>query len=213
MIRVFLLDDHSLVRTGFRMILSYETDMEVVGEAASGEEGLPLIRQLRPDVVVCDLHLPGVSGLEVTERVRRWDQGSRVIIVSVQDEGPMPRRLLEVGASGYLGKGGEASELLRAIREVAQGRRYLAPQLAQRLALDAMVGGVSPFDGLSPRELEVAMLLCQGKRLEDIAQRLKISAKTVATHKYRSFNKLGVEDVMALSRLALQYGAIERIDA
>ncbi|MDP1697503.1 MAG: response regulator [Xanthomonadaceae bacterium] len=213
MIRVFLLDDHSLVRTGFRMILSYETDMEVVGEAASGEEGLPLIRQLKPDVVVCDLHLPGVSGLEVTERVRRWDQGSRVIIVSVQDEGPMPRRLLEVGASGYLGKGGEASELLKAIREVAQGRRYLAPQLAQRLALDAMVGGESPFDGLSPRELEVAMLLCQGKRLEDIAQRLKISAKTVATHKYRSFNKLGVEDVMALSRLALQYGAIERIDA
>ncbi len=195
------------------MILSYETDMEVVGEAASGEEGLPLIRQLKPDVVVCDLHLPGVSGLEVTERVRRWDQGSRVIIVSVQDEGPMPRRLLEVGASGYLGKGGEASELLKAIREVAQGRRYLAPQLAQRLALDAMVGGESPFDGLSPRELEVAMLLCQGKRLEDIAQRLKISAKTVATHKYRSFNKLGVEDVMALSRLALQYGAIERIDA
>src|SRR3546814_9702021 len=110
MIRVFLLDDHALVRTGFRMILSHETDIDVVGEAASGEEGLPLIRQLKPDVLVCDLHLPGVSGLEVTERVRRWDQGSRVIIVSVQEEGPMPRRLLEVGASGYLGKGGERSE-------------------------------------------------------------------------------------------------------
>lgn len=213
MIRVFLLDDHALVRTGFRMILTHEADIEVVGEAASGEEGLPLIRQLKPDVVVCDLHLPGVSGLEVTERVRRWDQGTRVVIVSVQDEGPMPRRLLEVGASGYLGKGGEASELLRAVREVAQGRRYLAPQLAQRLALDAMAGEASPFDGLSPRELEVAMLLCQGKRLEDIAQRLKISAKTVATHKYRSFTKLGVEDVVALSRLATQYGAIERADS
>src|SRR3546814_13894525 len=100
----------------------------------------------------------------------------------------MPRRLLEVGASGYLGKGGEASELLKAIREVAQGRRYLAPQLTQRLALDAVAGEGSPFDELSPRELEVAMLLCQGKRLEDIAQRLGISAKTVATHKYRSFN-------------------------
>lgn len=212
MIRVFLLDDHALVRTGFRMILSRETDIDVVGEAASGEEGLPLIRKLKPDVVVCDLHLPGVSGLEVTERVRRWNQGSRVIIVSVQEDGPMPRRLLEVGASGYLGKGGEASELLTAIREVAQGRRYLAPQLAQRMALDAVAGEGSPFDELSPRELEVAMLLCQGKRLEDIAQRLKISAKTVATHKYRSFSKLGVEDVMALSRLAMQYGAIERID-
>ncbi|MDX2300047.1 MAG: response regulator [Xanthomonadaceae bacterium] len=206
MVRVFLLDDHSLVRTGFRLIVSDQPDMEVIGEACTGEDGLLLIRSLRPDVVVCDLHLPGVSGLEVTERIAQWNQSTRVIIVSVQEDGPMPRKLLEAGASGYLGKGCEAHELLRAIREVAAGRRYLAPPVAQMLALGALYGASSPFERLSPRELEVSMMLCQGRRMEDIAQHLKLSAKTVSTHKYRAFEKLGIQDVVTLSRLALQYG-------
>ena len=206
MVRVFLLDDHSLVRTGFRLIVADQPDMEVIGEACTGEEGLLLIRSLRPDVVVCDLHLPGVSGLEVTERIAQWNQGTRVIIVSVQEDGPMPRKLLEAGASGYLGKGCEAHELLRAIREVAAGQRYLAPPVAQMLALGALYGARSPFERLSPRELEVSMMLCQGRRMEDIAQHLKLSAKTVSTHKYRAFEKLGIQDVVTLSRLALQYG-------
>lgn len=206
MVRVFLLDDHALVRTGFRLIVADQADMEVIGEACTGEDGLPLIRNLRPDVVVCDLHLPGVSGLEVTERIAQWNQGTRVIIVSVQEDGPMPRKLLEAGASGYLGKGCEAHELLRAIREVAAGRRYLAPPVAQMLALGALYGASSPFERLSPRELEVSMMLCQGRRMEDIAQHLKLSAKTVSTHKYRAFEKLGIQDVVTLSRLALQYG-------
>lgn len=206
MVRVFLLDDHALVRTGFRLIVADQPDMEVIGEACTGEDGLPLIRSLRPDVVVCDLHLPGVSGLEVTERIAQWNQGTRVIIVSVQEDGPMPRKLLEAGASGYLGKGCEAHELLRAIREVAAGRRYLAPPVAQMLALGALYGASSPFERLSPRELEVSMMLCQGRRMEDIAQHLKLSAKTVSTHKYRAFEKLGIQDVVTLSRLALQYG-------
>jgi len=104
-IRVYLVDDHALVRTGMKMILSSETDIEVVGEAESGEEALRQIRQLHPDVVLCDLHLPGVSGLEVTERVVRGQEGVRVVIVSVMEDGPMPKRLLEAGASGYIGKG------------------------------------------------------------------------------------------------------------
>jgi DNA-binding NarL/FixJ family response regulator len=183
MIRVFLLDDHALVRTGFRMILSSETDIEVVGEAASGEEGLPLIRKLKPDVVLCDLHLPGVSGLEITERIVRGGSGPRVIIVTVQDDGPMPRRLLDAGASGYLGKGGSAEELLRAVRDVSRGKKYLGSDVAQKLALGSIAGHASPFDALSPRELEIAMLLCRGLRMEDIAKRLSLSPKTVATHK------------------------------
>ena len=104
-IRVYLVDDHALVRTGMKMILSGETDMEVIGEAECGEDALREIRQLKPDVVLCDLHLPGVSGLEVTERVVRGDHGTRVVIVSVLEDGPMPKRLLEAGASGYIGKG------------------------------------------------------------------------------------------------------------
>ncbi len=211
MIRVFLLDDHSLVRTGFRLIVGDQPDMQVIGEASCAEDGLPLIRNLKPDVLVCDLHLPGVSGLQVTERVAQWDQGTRVIIVSVQEDGPMPRKLLGAGACGYLGKGGEAHELLRAIREVAAGRRYLAPTVAQMLALGTLDGSASPFERLSPRELEVAMLLCQGRRMEEIAQHLKLSAKTVSTHKYRAFDKLRIHDVVALSRLAAQYGLTEAI--
>ena len=205
-IRVFLVDDHALVRAGMRMILSGETDIDVVGEAESGEDALPQVRRLKPDVVLCDLHLPGVSGLEVTERIVRGDHGTRVIIVSVLEDGPLPKRLLEVGASGYVGKGGDAAELLRAVRDVARGKRYLASSIAQNLALSGLGGDGSPFDALSPRELEIAMMLTQGLRQEEIARRLSLSAKTVNTHKTRLFEKLGIQDSIALARLAAQYG-------
>lgn len=206
MIRVFLLDDHALVRTGYRLILGQEKDFEIVGEAGSGEEGLPMIRRLKPQVVICDLHLPGISGLDITERIVRSDLGTYVLIVSVQEEGPMPRRLIEAGASGYLGKGCDAAELVRAVREVARGRRYLASHVAQRMALSRLCGDDSPFDALSPRELEVARMLCQGLRMEEIGRRLSLSGKTVATHKYRLYDKLGIKDTVALARLAGQHG-------
>lgn len=205
-IRVFLLDDHALVRTGMRMMLSAETDIDVVGEADNGETALPMIRRLKPDVVLCDLHLPGISGLEVTERIVKGDYGSRVVVVSVLEDGPIPKRLIEAGASGYVGKGGDAAELLRAVREVSRGKRYLANGIAQHLALAGLGGEATPFDGLSPRELEVAMLLVQGLRQEDIAKRLSLSAKTVNTHKARLFEKLGIQDNIALARLSSQYG-------
>lgn len=205
-IRVFLVDDHALVRVGMRMILSAETDIDVVGEADNGEDALPQIRRLKPDVVLCDLHLAGVSGLEITERIVRGDHGTRVIIVSVLQDGPMPKRLLEVGASGYVGKGGDAAELLRAVRDVARGKRFLASGIAQNLALSGICGDESPFDALSPRELEVAMMLTQGLRQEDIARRLSLSAKTINTHKTRLFEKLGIQDSIALARLVAQYG-------
>jgi len=196
-----------LVRTGYRLILQQEVDMEIVGEAASGEEGLPLIKKLKPDVVICDLHLPGVSGLEITERLVKGQVGPRVVIVSVQEDGPMPTRLMEAGASGYLGKACDAKELLKAIREASRGKRYLAADLAQKMALGG--GGDSPFASLSPRELEVSMLFCQGMRAEDIARKLSLSGKTVATHKYRLMDKLGIKDTVALARLAAQHGITE----
>lgn len=205
-IRVFLVDDHALVRTGMRMILSGEADIEVVGEAASGEEALPLIRKLKPDVVLCDLHLPGVSGMEVTERIVKGDHGTRVVVVSVLEDGPIPKRVIAAGASGYVGKGGDSAELVRAVRDVARGKRYLASNVAQKLALSGFGGDGTPFDTLSPRELEVAMLLLQGLRQEDIAKKLSLSAKTVNTHKARLFEKLAIQDNIALARLAGQYG-------
>ena len=206
-IKVYIVDDHALVRTGFRMILGKEVDIEVVGEAESAEEALPQIRQLKPDVVLCDLHLPGLSGLDLTERVVRSDFGTRVIVVSVLEDGPMPRRLLEAGASGYVGKACDAAELLCAVRDVARGKRYLAPAIARGLALAGLGGNTeSPFDALTTRELEVALLLNQGLRQEAIAKRLSLSAKTVNTHKSRLFDKLGIHDSIALARLVSQYG-------
>jgi DNA-binding NarL/FixJ family response regulator len=204
MIRIFLLDDHALVRTGYRLILQPHIDMEVVGEAASGEEGLPLIKKLKPDVVVCDLHLPGISGLDITKRLMKGRVGAKVVIVSVQEDGPMPRRLIEAGASGYLGKACDAAELLKAIRETARGKRYLGGEIAQKMALG--MGAGSPFDLLSPREMEVCLLFCQGLRAEDIARKLNLSGKTIATHKYRVFHKLGLKDIVALARLSAQHG-------
>jgi two-component system invasion response regulator UvrY len=207
MIRVYLLDDHGLMRAGYRMILEPQVDIEVVGEASCAEDALPQIRRLKPDVVLCDLHLPGASGLDITERLVRGQVGCRVVMVTVQVDGPMPRRLLEAGATAYLSKGCDASELLRAIREAARGRRYLGSEIAQRLALGS--AATSPFDLLSKREMEISLMFCQGLRAEDIARRLSLSGKTVATHKYRLFDKLGIKDTVALARLAAQHGVTE----
>ena len=209
-IKVFIVDDHALVRTGLRLTLLQSGDMEVIGEAESGEEALPQIRKLKPDVVLCDLNLPGISGLEVTERIVRGDYGCKVIALSVLEDGPLPRRLLEAGASGYLGKACDAAELLRAVRDVARGKKYLASAIAQGIALSGMTrDAASPFDMLTPREMEVALLLNQGMRQEAIARRLSLSAKTINTHKSRLFEKLGIRDSIALARLVSQYGLVD----
>lgn len=208
-IRVFIVDDHAIVRTGMRMILSAQTDIEVIGDVDTGEAALPLIRRLKPDVVLCDLHLPGLSGLEVTERITHGGQGPRLIIVSVLEDGPMPRRLLEAGASGYVGKGGDAQELINAIRDVARGKRYLASSVAQSIALSGIGGSATPIDSLTSRELEVGLLLAQGIRQHDIAQRLSLSAKTINTHKSRLFGKLGIGDTVALVRKLRQHGLLD----
>jgi len=163
--------------------------------------------------VLCDLHLPGVSGLEVTERIVMGKHGTRVIIVSVLEDGPLPKRLLEAGASGYVGKGGDAAELLNAVRDVARGKRYLASSVAQNLALAGIGGNESPIDDLTARELEVGLLLVQGLRQHDIAKRLCLSAKTVNTHKSRLFEKLGIGDTIALARTLKHHGLLDPVQA
>lgn len=212
-IKILILDDHAVVRTGFKMILAQHVDIEVVGEAQTGEEALDMVRKLRPDVLLCDLHLPGISGLEVTERVVKGNYGTRVMVLSVLDDGPLPRRLIESGAAGYLSKACAAEELVNAIRDVARGKRYLDSGIAQRMALAGINGDGSPFDGLTSREMEVAMLLVQGRRSDDIAKRLSLSPKTISTHKSNLFQKLGVEDNIALARLAGQHGLTDPAQA
>jgi len=206
MIRIVLIDDHTLVRTGLRLILQQQADMEIIGEAENGEKGLLLIKRLEPDIALVDVHMPGFSGVEVTERVRRSKLATRIVILSMAGDAPFPRRLLDAGASGYLTKGCPAEELLKAVRQVADGRRYLGAEIAQQMALESMQNGASPFEELSARELEVAMMLAQGHTAQMIADRLKLSAKTVATYKYRLFEKLGVDNVVALAHLANVHG-------
>lgn len=207
-IRIYIVDDHALVRAGMRMILSAELDIDVVGEADSGEAALPQIRNLKPDVVLCDLHLPGASGLDLTERLMKLETPPKVIVVSVLDDGPLPRRVLEAGASGYVGKGSDPRELLSAVRSVALGKRYLANAVAQNIAL-AGLGVESALETLSPRETEVALLLAQGLKNEEIARQLCLSGKTVSTHKQRLFEKAGVRDTVTLARLLRQHGFLD----
>lgn len=213
MIRIVLVDDHGLMRAGARMLIEAEHDMQVIGEAGSGDEALPMLRKLKPDVVLCDFHMPGLSGLEVTERLARSLPEIRLLMVSVLNEGPIPRRVLAAGAQGYLDKGAPGSELITAIREVAAGRRYIGVAIAQQMALEGLNGTPSAVQALTPRELEVALLLVQGRKMTEIGERLSLSAKTVATHKYRVFDKLGVRDVVSLVKIARQHGLVDPNDS
>ena len=209
MIQIVLIDDHELVRTGFRMILQQQPDIHVCGEAANAEDGLRLIRTEKPQIALVDVHMPGMSGIELTERVIRAGMRTRIVVVTVVEDGRFPRRLLDAGASGYLTKGCNADELVTAVRQVADGRRYLAPAVAQQLALSTLDGDGSPFDSLSSRELEVAMMLVRGKPLTIIGEQLNLSPKTVSTYKQRLMEKLQVDHVLGLAHLMTAHGLID----
>lgn len=209
MISVVLIDDHDLVRTGFKMILQTAPDMRILAEGGSAEEGLQLIRRLKPDVALVDVHMPGMSGLELTERITHAKLRTQIVILTVVEDARFPKRLLDAGALGYLTKGCGAEELLTAIRQVATGRRYLAPAVAQQLALATLDGDGSPFDSLSTRELEVAMMLVRGKPLTAIAEQLCLSPKTVSTYKQRLLDKLQVEHVIGLAHLMTVHGMMD----
>ncbi len=209
MIRVVLVDDHELVRAGFCLILSRQSDIQVIGQAGNAEEGLRLIRAHKPDVALIDVHMPGMSGIELTERVQRADLPTRIVILTVVDDARFPRRLLQSGALGYLTKGCPADELLTAVRNVAQGKRYLDAAIARQMALAAVDGEASPLESLSSRELEVALMLARGSAVNEIAERLHLSPKTVSTYKQRLFEKLDVEHTIALAHLLSAHGLLD----
>lgn len=210
MIRIVLVDDHDLVRAGIRMILGGQSDMEVIGEASDGVSGLTLIREAKPDVALVDVHMPRMTGIELTDRVRRNKLDTRVVILTVVQDAPFPRRLLEAGAIGYLTKACSADELIMAVRQVMSGRRYLSSTVAEALALSAIDGdGGSPFDRLTVRELDVAIMLAQGQDMRGIAANLNLSPKTVATHKYRLFDKLEIDNNVALAHMAHVHGLLD----
>lgn len=210
MIKLLIVDDHHLVRTGLRNIIDGAGGIEIVGEADTGERAIQLNREMQPDVILMDIGLPGLSGFETSERIMNVRPGVRIIVLTAHATPPFPARLLEMGAAGYLTKACDAAELVAAIRKVNAGERYIGSEIAQQLAMSLLPGTPqSPFQELTPRELEVAMMLARGLKSSAIAERMSISPKTISTHKYRIYEKIGVDSEVALLREAIRYGVID----
>jgi two-component system, NarL family, invasion response regulator UvrY len=208
MIRVLLVDDHAVVRTGFRLLLQSHPEVSVVAEADSGEAACQLYSELSPDVVIMDIAMPGMGGLEALRRIRARDAQARVLTLSAHDDPMHARRSLQEGALGFLSKRSAPEALLEAVSAVVAGRRYLDAALAQKLAL-AGFDGKSPIERLSEREFEVFVRLAGGATVQRIAQDLKLSASTVGTHLYNIKQKLGVDNQSELTLIAIRHGLIE----
>ena len=210
MIRVLLVDDHAVVRMGFRLLLQSVAEMSVVAEADSGEAACQLYLELKPDVVVMDLAMPGMGGLEALRRIRARDAQAQVLTLSAHDDPMHARRVLQEGAFGFLSKRSAPEALLEAVTVVAAGRRYLHPELAQKLALAEFDGGAkSPVERLSEREFEVFVRLAGGATVQRIATDLNLSASTVGTHLYNIKQKLGVANQSELTLIAIRHGLID----
>ena len=211
MIKVYIVDDHDLVRTGISRMLSDIAGIKVVGEAASGEDALRFIRDLDPDVVLMDAKMPGIGGLEATRKLLRQNADVRVIAVTACGEEPFPSRFLQAGAAGYLTKGAAMDEMVKAIRLVHSGQRYISPDVAQELALKPFRsdGESSPFDQLSERELQIATMIVNCQKVQEISDKLFLSPKTVNSYRYRVFEKLGINSDVELTLLAVRHGMLD----
>lgn len=210
MIRVLLVDDHTVVRTGFRLLLETVGDVRVVAEADSGETACVRFDEVTPDVVVLDLSMPGMGGLETIRRLRARDRDVRTLALSAHDDAMHARRALKQGALGFLSKRTAPETLLEAVRMVAAGQRYIDPKLAQEIALAEVGGAPSPVDALSEREFEVFLRLANGAAVPQIASELNLSASTVGTHLYNIKQKLQAGNQAELTLIALRAGLIER---
>ncbi len=207
MIRVMLVDDHAVVRTGFRLLLQSVPEISVVGEAESGEVACTRYPDLTPDVLVMDLAMPGMGGLEALKRIRSRHPQARVLALSAHDDPVHARRALQEGALGFLSKRSAPEALIEAVTTVASGRRFLDAGLAQKLALADIEGG-SPVERLSEREFEVFIRLAQGATVQKIADDLKLSGSTVGTHLYNIKQKLDVVNQSELTLIAIRHGLI-----
>ena len=207
MIRILLVDDHELVRTGIAALLNAADDLTVVGVAQSGEEAVEQVTSLAADMVLMDINMPGIGGVEACRRILRRDPNVKIIAISVHNDGPIPQQLLKLGVLGFISKGSSVEEMVLAIRKVMSGKRYLCSEVANNLALRDLPGNIeSPFVKLSQREAEVVTLILQGKSIQEMADMLVISPKTVSTYRYRLYEKLQIKNDVELTRLAVKFG-------
>jgi DNA-binding NarL/FixJ family response regulator len=210
-IRLLLADDHTLVRAGIRGLLEGLAGVEVVGEAGDGHEALRLAESLRPDVVLLDVGMPGLNGLEVAARLPALDAAIRVIIFSMHTSEEYVLRALRAGCAGYLLKGAAVSELEVAVRAVARGETYLSPAVSKRVVDDYVSrtgGAADPLDALTTRQREILQLAAEGHSSKEIAQRLGLSLRTVDTHRAQIMERLDVHDLAGLVRFAVRVGLV-----
>ena len=205
-ISVFLVDDHSVVREGYRRLLERSSGISVTGEAANAADAYSEFQRLKPDVVVMDISLPGASGIEAMRRMLAREPDAKVLMFSMHEEPIFASRAFQAGALGYVTKASAPEVLVEAVRSVAQGKRYLSADMAQVLALQSVGGGAAGLEVLSNREFEVMRLLVTGDTIATIAEKLQLSAKTVANHQSAIRQKLGVETHVQLIRVAARHG-------
>ncbi len=210
MIKVLLVDDHDLVRLGIKRLLDDASGIKVVGEAKNGEDAVRLCRKTMPNVVLMDVKMPGIGGYEATRKLLRMDPDIKVLILTICTNDLFPSRLLQVGAAGYMTKTADVDEMIRAIRAVNAGQRYISPHIASRMAFK-LVSDVSEtaFESLSERELQVALMITMGMSVQEVAVKLCLSPKTVNSYRYRIFEKLTVRNDVELTLLAIRHGLVE----
>lgn len=210
LISVFLVDDHELVRTGIRRLLEDERGVKVVGEAESGEEAVKWCRSNYADIILMDMNMPGIGGLEATRKLLRYNPDAKIIVLTIHTENPFPTKVMQAGAAGYLTKGAGANEMVNAIRAVSSGQRYISPEIAQQMALSQFSPAQeNPFKNLSERELQIMLMITKGQKVTDISEQLNLSPKTVNSYRYRLFSKLGINGDVELTHLAIRHGMLD----
>jgi len=209
-ITVLLTDDHELVRTGIRRLLEDSKQVSIIGEADCGEKSIQLAQQHQPDVILMDVNMPGIGGVEACRRILQRNPKQKIIVLTVHNEQTFPKRLLEIGARGYLTKECGVDEMLEAIRLVHAGNSYIATSIAQQLALSLLPGNdQNPIDKLSRREFQVMLMIAQGLSNSEISDKLCLSPKTVSTYRLRLLEKLDAHNEVDLIKIAVEQGMVE----
>lgn len=210
-IRVLVVDDHALVRHGFKSLLNSQEGILVVDTLCSGEEAVNWCRDNNGniDVILMDVNMPGIGGLGATHRISATWPKVGIIIVTVHDNGPLPKQLLNGGAKGYLSKGNGVDEMIAAIKDVHSGKHYIAKDIAQALALSVLPGEANPIDNLSMRETQVLMMIAQGTKTQEISEILNLSPKTISTYRKRLYEKLNVNSDIEMLHLAMKHGVLD----
>ena len=210
MINVLLTDDHELVRTGIRRLLEDSKQVKIVGEAECGEDSLQLAQSLNPDVILMDVNMPGIGGVETCRRILQRNPKQKIIVLTVHNEQTFPKRLLEIGAKGYLTKDCGIDEMIKAIKQVNSGGSYIASSIAQQLALSLLPGNdANPIDRLSRREFQVMLMISQGLTNVEISDKLCLSPKTISTYRLRVLEKLDAHNEVDLIKIAVEQGMVE----